>query len=81
MLVVAGTTIAATQPRVEKNVIYGMYSGLALLLDVHYPEKPNGYGLVFISGSGWTTALSYGARPLKEEQIGIWGPAHLPVRW
>ena len=55
MFVVAGTTVAATQPRVERNVIYGMYSGLALLLDVHYPEKPNGYGLVFISGSGWTS--------------------------
>jgi hypothetical protein len=42
----------AAQPRVEPNVIYGMYSGLALLLDVHYPETPNGYGVIFISGSG-----------------------------
>jgi acetyl esterase/lipase len=77
MVVVGWTSLAATQPRGEKNVIYGMYSGLALLLDVYYPEKPNGYGLIFISGSGWTTPLSYGARPLKEEQIGIWGPALL----
>lgn len=23
--------------RIEKNVVYGMYSGLALLMDVHYP--------------------------------------------
>jgi len=36
---------AAAQARVEKNVIYGMYSGLALLMDVHRPEKhPTGLG-------------------------------------
>jgi hypothetical protein len=33
-----------------------MYSGLALLMDVYYPEKPNGYGVIFISGSGWRVA-------------------------
>lgn len=52
--------------RVEKNVIYAMYSGLALLLDIYHPEKPNGYGSVHISGSGWTAPLSPDARPLKE---------------
>jgi acetyl esterase/lipase len=61
-------------PRVERNVVYGMYSGLALLLDVHRPAKPNGFGIVFISGSGWQAGLEYGAAPLKEQQIGIWGP-------
>jgi acetyl esterase/lipase len=60
--------------RVEKNVIYGMYSGLALLMDVHHPAKPNGYGVVFISGSAWQAPTTYGATPLKEQQIGIWGP-------
>ena len=43
-----------------------MYSGLALLMDVYHPETPNGYGIVFISGSGWTRALSLDATPLKE---------------
>jgi acetyl esterase/lipase len=52
--------------RVESNVIYGMYSGLALLLDVHYPEQPNGYGLIHISGSGWRAPLGLDASPLKE---------------
>jgi acetyl esterase/lipase len=52
--------------RVEKNVVYGMYSGLALLMDVYYPENPNGYGIVFISGSGWSRGLSLDATPLKE---------------
>jgi acetyl esterase/lipase len=77
LIVFAWATPAAAQPRVEKNVIYGMYSGLALLMDVHRPEKPNGYGIVFISGSGWTARLTYGAPPLKEGQITEWGPSLL----
>jgi acetyl esterase/lipase len=52
--------------RVEKNVVYAMYSGLALLLDVYHPEEPNGYGSVHVSGSGWSAPLSPDARPLKE---------------
>jgi acetyl esterase/lipase len=54
------------QLSVEANVVYGMYSGLALLLDVHCPERPNGYGIVHISGSGWSAPLGLDARPLKE---------------
>jgi acetyl esterase/lipase len=52
--------------KVEKNIIYGMYSGLALLMDVYRPGKPNGIGLVHISGSGWAAPLGLDARPLKE---------------
>ena len=44
---------SAAKHRVERNVVYGMYSGLALLLDVYHPNEPNGYGVIFISGSGW----------------------------
>lgn len=33
---------------VERNVVYGTYSGLALLLDVHRPAQPNGFGVVLI---------------------------------
>lgn len=51
---------------VESNVIYGMISGLALLMDVHHPDEPNGYGLIHISGSGWGAPLGLDARPLKE---------------
>jgi acetyl esterase/lipase len=58
----AGGTIV----RVEPNVVYGMVSGLALLLDVHYPDRSNGYGIVHISGSGWGAPLGLDARPLKE---------------
>lgn len=65
---------AATAPAVEKNVVYGMVSGAALLLDVYRPQKSNGLGVVFVSGSGWQASTEYGAVPLKEQQIGLWGP-------
>lgn len=55
----------AVEPAIEANVVYGMYSGAALLLDVHRPANPNGYGIVYISGSGWTAPLAYSAPPLK----------------
>ena len=60
---------AAAEPRVESNVAYGMYSGLALLMDVHHPGAPNGYGVLFVSGSGWNTPLEYGAQGLKDGQL------------
>ena len=28
--------------KVDRNVVFGMYSGLALLMDIYYPENPNG---------------------------------------
>ena len=58
-------TAKAAETRVEKNVVYGMHSGLALLLDVHRPDKPNGYGLVVIPGSGWQTTMAYDASSIK----------------
>jgi acetyl esterase/lipase len=70
----AATPAKPPVPRVDTNVVYGMYSGLALLLDVHYPAKPNGFGVVFISGSGWQAEQNYGAAPLKSQQIPLWGP-------
>jgi acetyl esterase/lipase len=60
--------------RLERNVVYGMYSGAALLLDAYRPAKPNGFGIVFIAGSGFQAAPEYGARPIKETQIDLWGP-------
>jgi acetyl esterase/lipase len=65
---------SVTPPTVDRNVIYGMYSGGALLLDVHRPARPNGYGIVFIAGSGWQAAPGYDATPIKETQINLWGP-------
>lgn len=50
---------------IEANLVYGMYSGLALLLDIYYPDQPNGYGIIHISGSGWSAPLGLDANPLK----------------
>jgi acetyl esterase/lipase len=58
--------LAAGEPKIERNVIFGMYSGLALLMDVHYPAKPNGYGVVYIAGSGFHASQAYNASPLKQ---------------
>ena len=55
----------SAQQRVDRNVVYGMYSGLALLMDVHYPAEPNGYGLIWIWGSGWHSPSRYDAWQLK----------------
>ena len=56
---------AQTQGHVEENVVYGMVSGLALLMDVVHPTEPNGYGVVVIPGSGWHTPTDLDAEPLK----------------
>jgi acetyl esterase/lipase len=65
----------APQPRIESNVLYGMYSGLALLMDIYRPEQPNGYGVIFISGSGWRASQEYDAQPLKQgSQAQLYGP-------
>ena len=64
---------ASPQTSVDKNVIVGMYSGLALVMNVHYPGSPNGYGIVVIHGSGWGRPLAYDA-PLLSERVGIAAP-------
>lgn len=66
------STMALAQPelpakKVDRNVIYGMYSGLALLMDVYYPETSNGLGVVHISGSGWTKPLGLDAGLLNHQ--------------
>jgi acetyl esterase/lipase len=68
---------AEAQPSVERNVVYGMHSGLALLMDVHRPDTANGVGVLFVAGSAWNAPLGYGATGLKETQIGDWAPALL----
>ncbi len=55
-----------SQASVQRNVLYGMYSGLALVMDVHRPSAPNGAGVVVIHGSGWHADTTWVARPLKD---------------
>ena len=57
---------AGAQSRVDRNVVYGMYSGLALLLDVHHADTPKGLGVMYVPGSAWQAPLGYGASGLKD---------------
>src|SRR6476620_2038872 len=69
------STIAVAQSRVERNIVYGMYSGTALLMDVHYPAQANGLGVIFVPGSGWSADPAYGAAGIKDGEIPrIWVP-------
>ena len=76
ILFVVGLPNASAQTPTEKNVIYGMYSGLALLMDVYRPEQPNGHGVIFVAGSGWQAPLEYNAVGLKDGtgQTAAWLP-------
>ncbi len=62
---------AHAQTKTEQNIVYGMFSGLALLMDVHFPAKSNGRGIVCIAGSGWNMPLGYDAPPLKQRLVGV----------
>ncbi len=39
-----------------EDVIYGRKFGTALTLDVFTPEKPNGYGVIWVVSGGWYSA-------------------------
>jgi acetyl esterase/lipase len=54
--------------KIDRNVVFGMYSGLALLMDVYYPENPNGYAIIHVTGSGWTRSLSLDAGMLNHSR-------------
>jgi acetyl esterase/lipase len=62
---------ANAQTKTEQNIVYGMYSGLALLMDAHLPAKSNGRAVVCIPGSGWNMPLGYDAAPLKQRSVGV----------
>jgi acetyl esterase/lipase len=38
-------------------------------MDVYYPEKSNGYGLIVISGSGWNAPQAYNGFSLKDRAL------------
>jgi len=50
----------------QRNLIYGMDHGAALLMDVYKPEASNGHALLFIMGTGFTAYGEYDDIPLKE---------------
>ncbi|AMY09471.1 putative esterase [Luteitalea pratensis] len=77
LIMVAARTLSlgaqAPSPSVERNVVYGMFSGLALLMDVHRPARPNGIGIVAIVGTGFHAGTAYNSPPMKDHpaQLGI----------
>ena len=73
VLIFISASASLADARVEKNILVGMVSGLALLMDVHHPQNPNGFGIIHVSGSGWTRPLSFDAQPLSESQVEIFG--------
>lgn len=73
LIIIFSTLKISAQPelnaaKVDRNVVFGMYSGLALLMDVYYPETPNGYGIIHITGSGWSRRLSYDAKMINHNR-------------
>lgn len=59
--------VSIAAARTDRNVLYGLYSGLGLLMDIHHPERANGYGIVLIPGSGWSGSPTLNATPLKND--------------
>ena len=62
--------LRAQTPKITKyeNVVYGMASGAAMLMDVYQPSNSNHIGIVVIQGSGFGTfaTTSYNEDGLKE---------------
>ena len=54
----------------EAKLVYGIHSGLAVLMDLHHPPRSNGPGIVHINGSGWHAPLGYNPEPLKDTPLG-----------
>jgi len=50
----------------QADVVYGSYSGLALLLDVRRPAKPNGFAILHIPGSGFQAPLTMEPYHIKD---------------
>lgn len=69
-MLTAGPWALAAQPApaalIERNVVYGMQSGLALLMDVHRGPQPNGLGVIVIHGTAWHASPGYDSPPMKE---------------
>jgi acetyl esterase/lipase len=43
----------------DSNIVFGNVADAALLMDVYRPHRPNGLGVIFISGSGWGGVPDY----------------------
>jgi acetyl esterase/lipase len=66
LLTASFTAHAQTLPPHTKagDVVYGRKFGVALTLDVIQPEKPNGYGIVYMVSGGWVSGYSPNTPPI-----------------
>ena len=73
----------------DSNIVFGNVADAALLMDVYRPQRPNGRGIIFISGSGWGGVAEYKHAyddiPLKDDYVPSefrshddWGPQVIP---
>jgi acetyl esterase/lipase len=53
LLLVGSPLVAADEPKVIPDVVYGHKDGMALTFDVIQPAKPNGAGILWIQSGGW----------------------------
>jgi acetyl esterase/lipase len=58
-----------TKYRKTENVIYGMVSGTALLMDIYHPSSSNHKAIIYIIGSAWglNYATNYNQIALKDD--------------
>lgn len=56
LLISVGVTQAESKFKRKQDVIYGRKFGTALTMDVFTPEKPNGYGIIWVVSGGWFSA-------------------------
>lgn len=77
MIVLMTTVTAVHAKSLEKNVIYGMVSGSALLMDIYHPDAATrkGLGVIFVPGSGWSAEDHYDAVRLNAMNESF-GPAN-----
>ena len=69
----------ARQPPVTTDVVYGhKEDGLALMLDVHRPARPNGAGLIAIVSGGWQSSVAL-SRPARLRRSIVHGEADTAV--
>lgn len=59
------------KPKKIENVVYGMVSGTALLMDVYIPSRSNHKAIILIPGSAWGFVYPghYDQTPLKDDII------------
>jgi acetyl esterase/lipase len=53
LVVLSLTPLARAAVTRQEDVVYGRKFGMALTMDVFKPEKPNGYGIIFVVSGGW----------------------------